>query len=114
MRIYSSDYLQALRQSAEEGPLHLDPELFLDKDFLEAAENAAGAMIGAAKSATEEGLAFCLSRPGSHHAGRSFALGLCLFNNLALSAAWARSMELGRVAILDFDAHHGNGTEEIF
>src|SRR6185436_2657792 len=58
--------------------------------------------------------AYALVRPPGHHAERSRAMGFCLFNNVAVGAAHARALGAGKVAIVDFDVHHGNGTQHIF
>ena len=59
--------------------------------------------------------AFCVTRPPGHHSGTDFAMGFCLYNNVAIGARHAQSLPgIERVAILDFDVHHGNGTQQIF
>jgi len=78
---------------------------------------AAGGLIGAVEAVLDGRLdnAFALLRPPGHHAERDAAMGFCLVNNVAIAARWAqRERELARVAIVDWDVHHGNGTEEIF
>ncbi|MEJ2604624.1 MAG: histone deacetylase [Gammaproteobacteria bacterium] len=81
-----------------------------------AAKLAAGAGIVAVESVLQGDAkrAFCLTRPPGHHAGAARASGFCLYNNAAVAAAHARSLGLERVLILDWDLHHGNGTQEIF
>jgi acetoin utilization deacetylase AcuC-like enzyme len=83
---------------------------------LDAAQHAAGAVVLATDLvlAGECRTAFCAVRPPGHHAERNRAMGFCLFNNVAVGAAHALANGLERVAIVDFDVHHGNGTEEIF
>src|SRR6516162_4982166 len=83
---------------------------------LEAALRAAGAVC-AAVDALIDGTAtraFCAVRPPGHHATLDTAMGFCLFNSVAVGAAHALSRGLSRVAIVDFDVHHGNGTQDIF
>jgi acetoin utilization deacetylase AcuC-like enzyme len=84
---------------------------------LEAAEMAAGSLLAAADEimAGTSRRGFCLVRPPGHHATRSRAMGFCLFNSIAICARYLRQRHgLDRVAIIDFDVHHGNGTEDIF
>src|SRR3546814_2848048 len=84
---------------------------------LEAAQAAAGAGIAAVDAIMrgEHRTAFCSVRPPGHHARPSQAMGFCFFNNIAIAAAYAlEKYALKRVAIVDFDVHHGNGTEEMF
>jgi acetoin utilization deacetylase AcuC-like enzyme len=83
---------------------------------LTAARHAAGAVVLATDLVIsgECRTAFCAVRPPGHHAERNRAMGFCLFNNVAVGAAHALSQGVARVAIVDFDVHHGNGTEDIF
>lgn len=99
------------------GPLHLDADTVLSAGSAEAAVHAAGAGIAAvdALMAGEIRRAFCAVRPPGHHASADEAMGFCLFNNIAVAAAHAlQAHGLKRVAIVDFDVHHGNGTQSIF
>jgi acetoin utilization deacetylase AcuC-like enzyme len=84
---------------------------------LDAAQRAAGAVVKAVDLVMDENYdsAFCAVRPPGHHAERQQAMGFCLFNNIAVGAAHALATKgLRKVAIVDFDVHHGNGTEDIF
>ena len=83
---------------------------------LTAARHAAGAVVLATDLVLsgECRTAFCAVRPPGHHAERNRAMGFCLFNNVAVGAAHALAQGVARVAIVDFDVHHGNGTEDIF
>ena len=100
-----------------EGIAALDSDTALSAGSREAALRAAGAVC-AAVDAVVEGLcdnAFCAVRPPGHHAGRERAMGFCLFNNVAIGALHARDKHrLNRLAVVDFDVHHGNGTQDIF
>lgn len=116
-RVHDPLYIHGLRELCADGiPMRLDPELVVDELLFDAAAAAAAALTDAAATAHSSGpVRICLNRPGSHHAGRDYALGFCVINNLAVAAAGAlASGRCERVAILDFDAHHGNGTEQIF
>ena len=100
------------------GPSHLslDPDTALNVHTWEAALAAAGAAIDATEAvvAGELANAFCAVRPPGHHACRNRAMGFCFFNNVAVAAKYAlQRLGLQRVAIVDFDVHHGNGTEDI-
>ncbi|ABM36535.1 histone deacetylase family protein [Polaromonas naphthalenivorans] len=100
------------------GPAHvqIDPDTALNVHTWNAALRAAGAVIAAtdAVMAGEMDNAFCAVRPPGHHAERSKAMGFCFFNNIAIAAKYALERHgLKRVAIVDFDVHHGNGTEDI-
>lgn len=97
--------------------LQIDPDTSINIHTWEAALNAAGAAIDAtdAVMAGEMKTAFCAVRPPGHHACRSKAGGFCFFNNVAIAAKYALERHnLQRVAIVDFDVHHGNGTEAAF
>lgn len=100
------------------GPSHrqLDPDTAINEHSWEAALMSAGAAINATDAvlAGEMPNAFCAVRPPGHHACRDKAMGFCLFNNVAVAAKYALERHgLKRVAIIDFDVHHGNGTEDI-
>jgi acetoin utilization deacetylase AcuC-like enzyme len=110
-----------VRRIFERAPAHglveLDPDTYMGPHTLTAALRAAGAVVLATDLvlAGEVDTAFCNVRPPGHHAERAQAMGFCVFNNIAVGAAHAlRTHGLQRVAIIDFDVHHGNGTEEIF
>ena len=100
----------------EEGWTSLDPDTHMCPDSLTAARHAAGSNVAAVDDVLD-GTAravFCAVRPCGHHAERNRAMGFCLFNNVAVGAHHALSRGVGRVAIVDFDVHHGNGTQDIF
>ena len=95
----------------------LDPDTVVSRGSGEAALRAAGAVVAAVDAvlAGEAGNAFCAVRPPGHHAEPDRAMGFCLFNNVAVGAARAREKHgLDRVAVVDFDVHHGNGTQAAF
>ena len=97
--------------------VHIDPDTFMNPHTLNAALHAAGAVVQATDLVCKGEIdnAFCAVRPPGHHAERHQAMGFCFFNNVAVGAAHAlEHHELERVAIVDFDVHHGNGTEDIF
>lgn len=117
-RVHDADYVESVfARAPEEGIVWLDPDTGMMPKTLNAALRAAGAAVLAAElvSGTEAHQAFCAVRPPGHHAEHNRAMGFCLFNNVAVGVAHALE-ELGmeRVAIVDFDVHHGNGTEDIF
>jgi acetoin utilization deacetylase AcuC-like enzyme len=100
------------------GPEHLqvDPDTSLNLHTWEAALHSAGAAIAATDAVIDGELenAFCATRPPGHHATRQQAMGFCFFNNVAIAAKHALDRHgLKRVAVVDFDVHHGNGTEDI-
>jgi acetoin utilization deacetylase AcuC-like enzyme len=117
-RVHSSDYIESIfRLSPQSGLVYLDADTAMNPYSLEAALHAAGAAVKAVDlvMSGEAENAFCNIRPPGHHAGSSSAAGFCIFNNVAVAAAHALEHHgLSRVAIADFDVHHGNGTDEIF
>jgi len=99
------------------GLVWLDDDTAIMNKSLKAARHAAGAVINAVDLVMKEPdqRAFCAVRPPGHHAESAQAMGFCLFNNVAVGAAYAlHQYHLERIAIIDFDVHHGNGTEQIF
>jgi len=100
-----------------ERPIWLDADTYVSARSYEAALRAAGGVLAAVDAVMEGAVdsAFCLVRPPGHHATPSQAMGFCLFNNVAIAAAHLLERRgLARVAIIDFDVHHGNGTQDIF
>ena len=117
LRVHDAAYLDWVEATVPaQGLLHLPDDITLSPQTLQAALRAAGAVINGVDlvmAGTAEN-AFCAIRPPGHHAMRSRAMGFCIFNNIAVGAAHALAQHgLERVAIVDFDVHHGNGTEDI-
>jgi acetoin utilization deacetylase AcuC-like enzyme len=96
--------------------VQLDADTTMNPHTADAALRAAGACVQAVDTVLGQGpdLAFCAVRPPGHHAERRAPMGFCLFDNVAVAAGHALAQGLGRVAILDFDVHYGNGTVDIF
>jgi acetoin utilization deacetylase AcuC-like enzyme len=117
-RVHAKEYIAEIEaNSPKRGMTHLDPDTVMCPETLRAALRAAGAAVHATDMVIkgEAQTAFCSVRPPGHHAERGRAMGFCIFNNVAVAAAHALDHHgLERVAIADFDVHHGNGTEEIF
>lgn len=120
-RVHAPEYIALLdaagRQALSSGLVNLDPDTAMNRYSLQSAYRAVGAVILATDLVAEEQVenAFCSIRPPGHHAERNRAMGFCLFNNVAAGVAHAiEAHALERVAVVDFDVHHGNGTENIF
>jgi len=117
-RVHTPDYIESIRQaSPAAGLIALDADTAMNPFSLNAALHAAGAAVLATDLvlAGTVNNAFCAVRPPGHHAESDRAMGFCLFNNIAVGVAHAITQHhLQRIAILDFDVHHGNGSEEIF
>jgi len=115
-QVHDPAYLEALATSIPvRGRTWLDADTPVSPASWEAALHAAGAVAAAVDGVLDGSYlrAFCAVRPPGHHAERARAMGFCLLNNIAVGAARALARGLERVAILDFDVHHGNGTEDI-
>jgi acetoin utilization deacetylase AcuC-like enzyme len=113
-RVHDAAYLDRMAAIAGRAAM-LDPDTFTSPESQEIALLAAGAAAQAADHALDHhDPAFALVRPPGHHAERDRAMGFCLYNNVAVAAAHALARGLDRVAIVDFDVHHGNGTQWIF
>ena len=117
LRVHPQNYIDLVHDSApEHGIHHLDPDTAMSPGTLKAALRAAGAGILATDLVMKKEVpaAFCAVRPPGHHAERAKSMGFCFFNNIAVAARHALDQwGLQRVAVIDFDVHHGNGTEEI-
>ena len=107
-RAHTAAHLERL-----EVPLNFDADTAAHPDIRAHAERSAGGALQALRLAREGQLAFSLMRPPGHHATREQAMGFCYLNNVAIAAREARELGAGRVAVFDFDVHHGNGTEAI-
>ena len=118
LRVHGEDYIDSIEAvSPHNGLVHLDADTAMNPHSLSAALHAAGAVVRATDMVIqgEARNSFCNVRPPGHHAARHRAMGFCIFNNVAVGAAHALEAHgLQRVAIVDFDVHHGNGTENIF
>lgn len=116
--IHTPEYRQFIEESCLMGRRHADMgETVICEDSYRAALLSAGAAIGAVDAVFRDGYAtaFALTRPPGHHAGMEKAMGFCLFNNIAIAANYAeKAYGLERICILDWDVHHGNGTQDIF
>lgn len=117
-RVHPAEHVRMVERVAESGGGMIDADTIVSADSYDAALHAAGAAVAAVDLVLGEGdhrFAFCGMRPPGHHAERARAMGFCLFNNIAIGAAHALAAHgLDRVAILDWDVHHGNGTQDVF
>lgn len=117
-RVHDAVYLDLLEKSVpQEGTHKLDPDTALSAGSLRAAKRAAGAVVHAVDLVMDGKArsAFCAVRPPGHHARPGRAMGFCIYGNVAIGVAHALAgYRLKRVAVVDFDVHHGNGTEEMF
>lgn len=115
--VHDPAYIDSLRRFAAAGGGRLEADTVLSPRSFEVARQAAGAALAAVDAVLQSiaPRALCLVRPPGHHALPNSAMGFCLFNNVALAAAYALKQHgLNRVLIVDFDVHHGNGTQDIF
>jgi acetoin utilization deacetylase AcuC-like enzyme len=117
LRVHDAALIELIVAAAPESDyVRIDADTVMSPASLEAALRAAGAACAAVDAVIEgkDAHAFCAVRPPGHHATRDQAMGFCLFNSVAVGAAHALARGVERVAIVDFDVHHGNGTQDIF
>ena len=116
--VHPQSYIdQVIAAAPEQGRVQLDPDTAMNPASLEAAQRATGAVCAAidAVMAGQAKNAFCAVRPPGHHAEPERSMGFCIFNSVAIGAQHARAAHgLQRVAVVDFDVHHGNGTQAAF
>jgi len=117
-KVHSTDYIARIRAlSPKAGLVRLDPDTAMGPMSLSATLHASGAAILATDLVMQgkAANAFCCTRPPGHHAGRANSAGFCIFNHIAVGVTHALTQyKVKRVAIIDFDVHHGDGTEDIF
>jgi acetoin utilization deacetylase AcuC-like enzyme len=116
-RVHTPAFVDAIEAaSPADGLAVIDPDTRMSPGSLAAARRAAGAVVAAVRAVAqgETERAFCAVRPPGHHAEPSRAMGFCLFSNIAVAARAAQAAGMKRVAVADFDVHHGNGTQAAF
>jgi acetoin utilization deacetylase AcuC-like enzyme len=116
LRIHDGEYLRAMQRYCAAGGGALDPDTAVNAVSYDAAVRGSGAAMAAVDAvlAGEIDAALTCGRPPGHHAERATPMGFCIVNHVAVAAAHARAAGVGRVAVLDWDAHHGNGTQHSF
>jgi acetoin utilization deacetylase AcuC-like enzyme len=115
-RVHDLRYLAALDEAAAAGGGMIPPDTYLRPGSMHAARTAAGAVVEGVKRVLRGDAqhAFAVVRPCGHHAERATAMGFCLINNVAVGVFAARQLGVQRIAVIDFDVHHGNGTQNTF
>ena len=112
--MHNEDYILAVNRACRKGHANLDPDTIVSADSFKAALFGVGGVIKGIDMVMKGDIdnAFCLLRPPGHHAGPSHAMGFCIFNNIAVGARYLETKyRMNRILILDWDVHHGNGTE---
>ena len=117
MAVHTHEHWQRVQDTSGQAVSQLDPDTYTGPDSFETATLAAGSAVALTDELLQGRIdsGFALVRPPGHHAESNRVMGFCLFNNIAVAADWAiRNGAVEKVAIVDFDVHHGNGTQEIF
>jgi acetoin utilization deacetylase AcuC-like enzyme len=117
LRIHTAEHVRRVQRFGEQGPVMVLADTIANKGTYAAALRAAGAVVGATEGVVhgDHAAAYCLVRPPGHHAVAGAPMGFCFFNNVAVAARHATtSLGLERVAVVDIDIHHGNGTQDAF
>ena len=122
LRVHTQELVESIlgtanKEAADRGRVRIDADTFMSPGSSEAALRAAGAVVDAVDGVVAGKFrnAFCAIRPPGHHAERSRPMGFCLFNNIAVGAMHAHATHgIQRIAVVDFDVHHGNGTQDVF
>ncbi|HIP96758.1 MAG TPA: histone deacetylase, partial [Anaerolineae bacterium] len=116
-RNHTARYIEEVRRVAERGGGHLDLDTYVAPHSYEAALMSAGGLVNLTEAVLDGAVdnGFALVRPPGHHALAGRGMGFCLFNNVAIAAHYALAeRSMGRILIVDFDVHHGNGTQDAF
>jgi acetoin utilization deacetylase AcuC-like enzyme len=115
-RLHDSRYIAMLERAAASGGGYLDPDTYITPDSMPAARTAAGGVVEGLERVLDgrASHAFAVIRPPGHHAEHARAMGFCLLNNIGIGVMAAREKGIRRMAVLDFDVHHGNGTQHSF
>jgi len=117
VRVHPETYVAAIEDACRRAPVRLDPDTAVSTGSWEAALLSAGAVVDASDAVAAGRLrsAFVCTRPPGHHAETGRAMGFCLFNNVAVAARFLQAERgLGRIFVVDWDVHHGNGTQQVF
>lgn len=111
--VHEPRYIEKIKNSSAG---YLDPDTYFSSNSYEVACYAVGAVLKAVDGVINKDFdsAFCAVRPPGHHAESDYAMGFCIFNNVAVSAQYAKNKGFKKIFIVDFDVHHGNGTQHIF
>lgn len=115
--VHSTEHVRSVQDAIRSGRYHLDPDTYVTGSSFRTALDALGCLLGVVDTVLEDRAdsGFAAIRPPGHHATPDRSMGFCLFSNVAIAARWAQSQHgVGRILILDFDVHHGNGTQDVF